>query len=746
MRAPSCGQPVRRHIRSASEGIWVTDTVLARAFERYCASSPAARRYVSFAPGPLESRRRLGRRHMTGLYSFQAHALLQPWALEMPANMGNWQWQAPFRREDPSRMTWEVLPATPPETWTSSITTAPQYAEAPGHVEFGGDGFTPSKTDVPDDMRWLLAQIRSEDFDDLQPSIDIFIKSLKAHASKKNLTPTQLKDVLTVLPPKLVRKYGRMQASSGLVALFDATCGVIDSSKRLSRRRIKPAVWTRFIKQLQLLDGQRSACELLARIIPLVRPDSLGHLSTDVIDVLKSISQRLAQESTQEDGGTPSPSAIPRVGNNPTEPHKHQESWPEPTTHLPFQDHAVSIALSLDRYWAESCTGYMAALPEAVIPSVKPQTQRMLRVFWLSVLARIPSVRQDDLLHWMTKYFGAASEADSLSDTEISQLLALHWTSRGYLSKPDDILSAMSSQTEGPVLVQLVNAIWSETRSDRQAGFAISLCKCLTMLGRLHPFVDSLEALCLESDEVDAVPVELVARACKDYELALRLRRLTDEHPQKFPGSARAWDWRVWDEQMPQLSADHSVGPRELRALLSVDRRWRPNPGQRRRSVQGTLSYGTVAHLERSAWDVVTHFVTDAPPGRRLTRTALHLVTTRVQYMKANGVKPTASILKALTRVVISDLEDGQKGRKTRLKWLVELIAATQGSQAAEEAARMLSRWSRLNAQLIKARAEAGRAEGLDEGDLEFGAGADEDPLGLECAEDMGYSDRRDAE
>lgn len=690
---------------------------------------------------------------MTGLYSFQAHASLPPWALEMPANMGNWQWQAPFRREDPSQnITWEVLPATSPETWTSFIPTASQqYVEAPGQVDFGEDGFSTSKTDVPDDMRWLLAQIRSEDFSDLQPSIDIFIKSLKAHANKNNLAPTQLKDILTVLPPKLVRKYGRAQASSGLVALFDAACEVIDSSKRLSRRRIKAAVWTRFIKQLQLLDGQRSVCDLLAKIIPLVRPDSLGQLSTEIIDVLKSITQRLAHGSIHGDGPNPSSEspAVSQVGNISTEPHEHQGPWPKPTTHLPFQNHAVSIALSLDRYWAENSTGYMAALPDAVIPSVDPQTQRMLRVFWLSVLARIPSVQQDDLLHWMAKYFGADSVADGLSDAEISQLLALHWTSRGYLLKPEELLLAMPSHTNGPVLVQLANAIWIETPLDRQAGFLISLCKCLTQLGRLHSFVGSLEALCLESDGVDAIPVELVARACKDYELALRLRRLADEHPQKFTGSARAWDWRVWDEQIPRLSADHSVGPRELRALLSVDRRWKPSPGQKRRSVRGTLSYGTVAHLERSAWDVVTHFVTDAPPGRRLTRTALHLVTTRVQYMKANGVKPTASILKALTRVVISDLEDGQKGRKARLKWLVELIAATQGSKAAEEAAHMLSRWSRLNAQLIKARAETGRLEGLDGGDLpdlEFAAGMDGDPLGLEFAEEPAYSDRRGSE
>lgn len=664
--------------------------------------------------------------------------------------MGNWQWQAPFRREDPSQdMTWEVLPATSPETWTSFIPTASQHVEAPGQVEFEEDGFTPSKSDVPDDMRWLLAQIRAEDFNDLQPSIDIFVKSLKAHANNNNLAPTQLKDILTVLPPKLVRKYGRAQASSGLVALFEAACGVIDSSKRLSRRRIKPAVWARFMKQLQLLDGQRSACELLARITPLVRPDSLGHISTEIIDVLKSISHRLAQEFIYGNDLTSSSESpiISQAGNIPVKPHKHQGAWPEPTTHLPFQDHAVHIALSLDRYWAENSTGYMAALPEAAIPSIEPQSQRMLRVFWLSVLARIPSVRQDDLLHWATTYFGNGNETDRLSDTEISQLLALHWTSRGYLSKPDDLLLAMSSHTEGPVLAQLVNAIRSETPLDRQAGFVISLCKCLAQLGRLHSFVDSLEALCLESDEVDAVPVELVARGCKDYELALRLRRLTDEHPQKFTASARVWDWRVWDEQIHRLSADHSVGPRELRTLLSVDRRWKPNPGQKRKSVRGTLSYGTVAHLERSAWDVVTHFVTDAPPGRRLTRTALHLVTTRIQYMKANGVTPTASILKALTRVVISDLEDGQKGRKTRLKWLVELIAAAQGSKAAEEAAHMLSRWSRLNAQLIKARAEAGRAEGLDEGDLEFGVGAaGENPLGLECAEEVGYNDRRRSE
>ncbi|OAA61237.1 fungal specific transcription factor domain containing protein [Niveomyces insectorum RCEF 264] len=142
-----CGSAVRRHlfpVASAqglvptAEAVWITDALLARAFAHYCrcfssatattatttsqfgssatssvACPPRAgtRRFASNVPGPLESRRRLGKRQMTeqlGL-PFALHPsaassspLLPPpvWALPNAADLRQWQWSPPRDARD----------------------------------------------------------------------------------------------------------------------------------------------------------------------------------------------------------------------------------------------------------------------------------------------------------------------------------------------------------------------------------------------------------------------------------------------------------------------------------------------------------------------------------------------------------------------------------------------------------------------------------------------------------------------
>ncbi|TLS28229.1 hypothetical protein PpBr36_01143 [Pyricularia pennisetigena] len=93
-------------ISAASEGIWITDRVLANAMERYFSVSQAvmSRRQASSVPGPMEARRRLGKRQMTE--AFQVHPSPPPWAFEFPMDLSKWRWEPPalgniFR--DPTR-------------------------------------------------------------------------------------------------------------------------------------------------------------------------------------------------------------------------------------------------------------------------------------------------------------------------------------------------------------------------------------------------------------------------------------------------------------------------------------------------------------------------------------------------------------------------------------------------------------------------------------------------------------------
>ncbi|MBE3047461.1 hypothetical protein IMZ48_34105 [Candidatus Bathyarchaeota archaeon] len=216
---------------------------------------------------------------------------------------------------------------------------------------------------------------------------------------------------------------------------------------------------------------------------------------------------------------------------------------------------------------------------------------------------------------------------------------------------------------------------------------------------------------------LDAKPLALLGVALRDHTSAMRLYRLVNFHAKKFGRSKRVftrmWDWGFWMMKLEALSEDPSVSPLELRDLLSVSLQWQsswkkgplPKLDPKLDSMLGDLSISTVSRLEESATDIVRHFATDAP-DTRLRRTALHLITTRIRYFKAHGAKLTAPLLAALTRLLILDLEEGQPGRTSRLKWLLELIAENQGHEQAEAVGRELKLWRQRNLQLVQSRPE----------------------------------------
>lgn len=108
-RPPSrCYQALQSPAHAPVEAVWMTDDVLGRSFRRYLDSSKAHRRTITFAPGPMYHRKRLGRRQMAELYSLQSTGALPVWALPNAPDMTEWKWQPP--KQD----LWSPWPATPP--------------------------------------------------------------------------------------------------------------------------------------------------------------------------------------------------------------------------------------------------------------------------------------------------------------------------------------------------------------------------------------------------------------------------------------------------------------------------------------------------------------------------------------------------------------------------------------------------------------------------------------------------------
>jgi hypothetical protein len=66
-RTRVCREAARAIHHPPTSSIWITDDILANAFNRFLLASQASKRYGSNVPGPLEAQRRLAKRRMMGL-------------------------------------------------------------------------------------------------------------------------------------------------------------------------------------------------------------------------------------------------------------------------------------------------------------------------------------------------------------------------------------------------------------------------------------------------------------------------------------------------------------------------------------------------------------------------------------------------------------------------------------------------------------------------------------------------------
>ncbi|KAI1432389.1 hypothetical protein GGR50DRAFT_674668 [Xylaria sp. CBS 124048] len=115
-----------RHLRSNNDGIWVSDSLLASAFERFAAVSKTFARRGSFVPGPMEHKKRLAKRQMGELHFGQSHASAPIWELASLVDLTQWKWQPPTPPDLTKRRATDIRCPPDPVLDLSGIISPPQ--------------------------------------------------------------------------------------------------------------------------------------------------------------------------------------------------------------------------------------------------------------------------------------------------------------------------------------------------------------------------------------------------------------------------------------------------------------------------------------------------------------------------------------------------------------------------------------------------------------------------------------------
>jgi hypothetical protein len=106
-RNRACREAVRAINHPTPSSIWITDDVLAHAFNRYLCASKASKRFGSNVPGPLEAQRRLSKRRMMGLATVGGSPTFDMGAMfgSGPIPRQELRWEPPTRTGQPKAST-----------------------------------------------------------------------------------------------------------------------------------------------------------------------------------------------------------------------------------------------------------------------------------------------------------------------------------------------------------------------------------------------------------------------------------------------------------------------------------------------------------------------------------------------------------------------------------------------------------------------------------------------------------------
>ncbi|KAI9642199.1 hypothetical protein NHQ30_009001 [Ciborinia camelliae] len=124
---------LKHHLTTSFEYVWISDEDLCNAFQRFCGTSNIIRRHGSSVPGPMESRRRLGRRRMGHVTEMTQASMYDPgasWCSSWGPEKIESQWKAPTPRiteqpkHPPSLPSWLTNWAPIPEQSLDDFMTA----------------------------------------------------------------------------------------------------------------------------------------------------------------------------------------------------------------------------------------------------------------------------------------------------------------------------------------------------------------------------------------------------------------------------------------------------------------------------------------------------------------------------------------------------------------------------------------------------------------------------------------------
>jgi hypothetical protein len=439
-----CCRLVQRQNRASLDALWVTE-----ALDRFYFVSKAFRRNGSSAPGPMESRRRLGKRQLANLSEAVHIPLLDFsvwWSLGGTSEQPQWKWEAPTNRR--SVLLKEDNPSLAALLHSCELALLPDSQEA---ADLGNSTYPkwsqPSRT-IEDlhQFRELLNVAPAEGVEKLCNTFaQSFKQSLTLALVSEDVICTSLQYFTTDIWNKTADKG---VAVSLCTSFYWATWEGIKTCKVLRPTDLGPGVFNKLLLLLSELESSESVQTLAIDIIHTSTTNQLQDMEAGLLSLVKAwvpswigLGKSISILAQQEDCS---------VGGWSKDGH--------PTAKL--SDSIVRLASFLGRLPPELALKIVRESTDHIIQSVfsnfvgPMRILRVLRYSWVSMVANISCADEDLLLHvWYTMDFVPTITRDytpripRLTLREGCKALLDYWISHGQIRAPENVRATFAAAT-----------------------------------------------------------------------------------------------------------------------------------------------------------------------------------------------------------------------------------------------------------------------------------------------------------
>ncbi|KAI5466431.1 hypothetical protein BGZ63DRAFT_376192 [Mariannaea sp. PMI_226] len=644
---PRCGSLRATTVPIVSQdGLWITDTMLRQAVERYIRFSTHQSRHISSCPGPIESRRRLGKRHMTAIGP-ESYGTPPPWSIEFSLRPGEWKWEAPNTPEDRILNSQKFSLRRKLDrfiTWLENYEDQSPPAESISELAtLATEVSVSNANDTSQQMTLLVSQLNQRieilNVETLSEPVfweacQPFYTSILGMIKQDALSAADFRHALQPFSSTVKGRFSNEwlgRASSKMAYMF-----ISPLSKKSSCSLCTPEFRQMLVEEYMKLDKQHLETHLVfSCVAKLIRKDrARPAIQSLLLDAVESYIEFKAFQ-------------IPH--------HKaalHHIMISSAVRYLsPNLGKSASVWQTLED-----------RLNERYSNADFKRVQRQLAV----AKSFYPSVRTEDCLR---TYSGPWASGDAFLFT-----MGRLWATQCFSASSTLFLANV--RIFGPdSWTRLVKVISRQRNQDQQVLFD-ELCSITAKTGY---FDDMARQLAMDSE---VAILKKMAYAGGDYKRAIALWEAASRRHSNYK-LIRLWDW-TWTDWTPYVKAminDPDVSRQTIWRVLALN--WhqpnKPRPDKRRIKSQTRL-------LELMAgWFIESDHLT-----HRQVLTSVEQCLNRYQSIDK---KLSWRMLGRLIDVVVRDLENGFPGRQERLAWMVSLIRKHKGDPEADKVLLQLQGW-----------------------------------------------------